>query len=129
MAGNRTLKLSILADVDDLNKKLKAANGDVEDSAGKLEKFGKVAGAAFLAAAAAAGAYAIKIGVDGVKAAIADEQSQIKLASPKRKDPTLNEPTAVDAAAAAVATFATFVAPEPEPAEFVPPVDAIVGAV
>ena len=81
MAGNRTLKLSILADVDDLNKKLKAANGDVEESAGKLEKFGKVAGAAFLAAAAAAGAYAIKIGVDGVKAAIADEQSQIKLAS------------------------------------------------
>lgn len=79
--GNRTLKLSILADVDDLNKKLKAANGDVEASAGKLEKFGKVAGAAFLAAAAAAGAYAIKIGVDGVKAAIADEQSQIKLAS------------------------------------------------
>ena len=81
MAGNRTLKLSILADVDDLNKKLKAANGDVEDSAGKLEKFGKVAGAAFLAAAAAAGAYAVKIGVDGVKAALADEQSQVKLAS------------------------------------------------
>jgi len=81
MAGNRTLKLSILADVDDLNKKLKAANGDVETSAGKLEKFGKVAGAAFLAAAAAAGAYALKIGVDGVKAALADEQSQVKLAS------------------------------------------------
>ena len=82
MAGkDRTLKLSILGDVDDLNKKLKAANADVENSAGKLEKFGKVAGAAFLAAAAAAGAYAVKIGVDGVKAAIADEQSQIKLAS------------------------------------------------
>ena len=81
MAGNRTLKLSILADVDDLNKKLKAANGDVEESADKLEKFGKVAGAAFLAAAAAAGAYAVKIGVDGVKAALADEQSQVKLAS------------------------------------------------
>jgi hypothetical protein len=81
MAGNRTLKLSILADVDDLNKKLKAANSDVETSAGKLEKFGKVAGAAFLAAAAAAGAYAVKIGVDGVKAALADEQSQVKLAS------------------------------------------------
>jgi hypothetical protein len=80
MAGNRTLKLSILADVDDLNKKLKAANSDVETSAGKLEKFGKVAGAAFVAAAAAAGAYAVKIGVDGVKAAIADEQSQLRLA-------------------------------------------------
>jgi len=82
MAGkDRTLKLSILGDVDDLNKKLKAANGDVENSATQLEKFGKVAGAAFLAAAAAAGAYALKIGVDGVKAALADEQSQVKLAS------------------------------------------------
>ena len=85
MAGNRTLKLSILADVDDLNKKLKAANGDVEESAGKLEKFGKVAGAAFAAAATAAAAYAIKIGVDGVKAAIADEQSQLKLAQSLEK--------------------------------------------
>jgi hypothetical protein len=81
MAGNRTLKLSILADVDDLNKKLKAANGDVEKSATGMEKFGKMASAAFAAAAAAAAAYAIKIGVDGVKAALADEQSQVKLAS------------------------------------------------
>ena len=85
MAGNRTLKLSILADVDDLNKKLKAANGDVEESAGKLEKFGKVAGAAFAAAAVAAGAYAIKIGVEGVKAALEDEQSQLKLAQSLEK--------------------------------------------
>jgi len=81
MAGNRTLKLSILADVDDLNKKLKAANGDVQNSATNMEKFGKVAAAAFAAAATAAAAYAVKIGVDGVKAAIADEQSQVKLAS------------------------------------------------
>jgi hypothetical protein len=86
MAGkDRTLKLSILADIDDLNKKLKAANGDVETSASKMERFGKVAGAAFLAAAAAAGAYAVKIGVDGVKAAIADEQSQLKLAQSLEK--------------------------------------------
>jgi len=85
MAGNRTLKLSILADVDDLNKKLKAANGDVEESAGKLEKFGKMAGAAFAAAAVAAGAYAIKIGVEGVKAALEDEQSQLKLAQSLEK--------------------------------------------
>jgi hypothetical protein len=69
MAGNRTLKLSILADVDDLNKKLKAANTDVETSAGKLSEFGKKAGLAFAAAAAAAGAFAIKIGVEAVKAA------------------------------------------------------------
>jgi len=85
MAGNRTLKLSILADVDDLNKKLKAANGDVEKSATGMEKFGKMASAAFAAAAAAAAAYAIKIGVDGVKAAIADEQSQLKLAQSLEK--------------------------------------------
>lgn len=69
MAGNRTLKLSILADVDDLNKKLKQANGDVETSSNKLSDFGKKAGLAFAAAAAAAGAMAIKIGVDAVKAA------------------------------------------------------------
>ena len=82
MAGqNRTLKLSILGDVDQLNKSLKAANGDVEDSSNKMSDFGKKAGAAFAIAAAAAAAYAIKIGVDGVKAAIEDEQSQVKLAS------------------------------------------------
>lgn len=69
MAGNRTLKLSILADVDDLNKKLKQANNDVETSAGKLSEFGKKAGVAFAAAAAAAGAMAVKIGIDAVKAA------------------------------------------------------------
>ena len=78
--GSRTLKLSILADVDQLNKSLKAANGDVEDSSNKMLDFGKKAGLAFAAAAAAAGAYAIKIGIDGVKAAIEDEASQSKLA-------------------------------------------------
>jgi hypothetical protein len=79
--GSRTLKLSILADVDQLNKSLKAANADVENSSNSMLEFGKKAGLAFAAAAAAAGAYAIKIGVDGVKAAIEDEQSQVKLAS------------------------------------------------
>jgi hypothetical protein len=80
MAGNRTLKLSILADVDDLNKKLKSANGDVESSSNKLGDFAKKAGVAFAAAAAAAGAYATKLAVDGVKAAIEDEQAQTQLA-------------------------------------------------
>lgn len=85
MTGNRTLKLSILADVDDLNQKLKAANSDVEDSSNKLVDFGKAAGVAFAAAAAAAGAYAIKIGVEGVKAAIEDQQAQIQLANALEK--------------------------------------------
>ena len=80
MAGSRTLKLSILADVDDLNKKLKAANNDVGGFTGQLDKFGKMAAAAFAAATAAAAAYATKIAIDGVKAAIADEAAQKRLA-------------------------------------------------
>ena len=77
---SRTLKLSILADVDNLNKNLKKASTDVDDFGGKLEKFGKVAAAAFAAAAVAAAAYATKIAIDGVKAAIEDEAAQVRLA-------------------------------------------------
>ena len=78
---SRTLKLSILADVDQLKKSLASANGDVEDSSSKLGEFSKKAGLAFAAAAAAAGAYAIKLAVDGVKAAIEDEAAQVRLAT------------------------------------------------
>jgi len=82
MAGqSRTLKLSILADVDQLKKSLQQANGDVDDSSSKMGDFAKKAGLAFAAAGAAAGAYAIKIGIDGVKAAIEDEAAQVKLAN------------------------------------------------
>jgi phage-related protein len=80
MAGNRTLKLSILGDVDNLNKSLKTATKDVETFGDKMGKIGKVVGAAFAAAAAAAGAYAVKIGIEGVKAAIEDEKAQTQLA-------------------------------------------------
>lgn len=69
MAGNRTLKLSILADVDDLLKKLKISQDGVDTSSSKLADFSKKAGVAFAAAAAAAGAMAVKIGIDAVKAA------------------------------------------------------------
>lgn len=79
-AGSRTLKLTILGDVDNLNKSLKAANNDVDTFGDKVTKVGKMVGAAFVAAAAAAGAYAIKIGVDGVKAAMDDEKAQRILA-------------------------------------------------
>lgn len=78
--GSRTLKLSILADVDQLNKSLKAANNDVEDSSSKLGEFSKKAGLAFAAAGVAAAAYAGKLLIDGVKAAIEDEKSQASLA-------------------------------------------------
>lgn len=79
--GNRTLKLSILADVDDLKKKLDQADKAVEDNSSKLGEFSKKAGLAFAAAAAAAAAYGTKLAIDGVKAAIADEQAQLKLAN------------------------------------------------
>ena len=80
MAGNRTLKLSILGDVDNLNKSLKTASGDVDSFGDKVGKAGIAIGKAFAAAAAAAGAAAIAIGIEGVKAAIADEKAQTQLA-------------------------------------------------
>ena len=80
MADSRTLKLSILADVDQLKKSLNQANGHVDDSSSKMGDFAKKAGAAFALAGAAAGAYAVKLAVDGVKAAIEDEAAQVRLA-------------------------------------------------
>jgi hypothetical protein len=79
--GNRTLKLSILADVDDLKKKLGEADKAVEDNSNKIGEFGKKAAAAFAVAAAAAVAYGTKLAIDGVKAAIEDEQAQLRLAN------------------------------------------------
>jgi hypothetical protein len=79
--GNRTLKLSILADVDDLKKKLGEADNAVETNASKISDFGKKAAAAFAVAAAAAVAYGTKLAIDGVKAAIEDEAAQLRLAN------------------------------------------------
>jgi len=79
--GNRTLKLSILADVDDLKKKLGEADNAVESNASKISEFGKKAAAAFAVAAAAAVAYGTKLAIDGVKSAIEDEQAQLRLAA------------------------------------------------
>jgi len=78
---SRTLKLSILADVDDLKKKLGEADKAVEGNASKISEFGKKAAAAFAVAAAAAVAYGTKLAIDGVKAAIEDEQAQLRLAN------------------------------------------------
>jgi hypothetical protein len=83
--GNRTLKLSILADVDDLKKKLGEADKAVEENSSKIGEFGKKAAAAFAVAAAAAVAYGTKLAIDGVKAAIEDEQAQLRLANALRQ--------------------------------------------
>ena len=79
--GSRTLKLSILADVDNLKKGLTQAGDDTDSFGTKLGNFGKAAGAAFAVAGAAAVAYAGKLLVDGVKSAIEDEAAQAKLAT------------------------------------------------
>jgi hypothetical protein len=83
--SNRTLKLSILADVDDLKKKLGEADKAVESNSSKISEFGKKAAAAFAVAAAAAVAYGTKLAIDGVKAAIEDEQAQLRLANALRE--------------------------------------------
>jgi hypothetical protein len=80
----RTLSLKILADIDDLKNKLNQADNAVETNSEKISAFGKKAAAAFAVAAAAAVAYGTKLAIDGVKAAIEDEQAQLRLAAALR---------------------------------------------
>ncbi len=85
MAGaSRTLKLSILGDVDQLKKSLAQAETGVQQSASKIGDFSKKVGLAFAAAGVAAAAYAGKLLIDGVKSAIADEAAQARLAATLR---------------------------------------------
>lgn len=74
-SDNRTLKLSILADVDELKKGLASANKEVESTADKIGEFGKKAALAFAAVGAAVGAFA----VSAVKAAAEDEKARKSL--------------------------------------------------
>jgi len=78
--GTRALTLKLLADVDNFTKNLKTADKDVATFGDKVSEFGKKAGLAFAAAGAAAVAYAGKLAIDGVKAAIEDAAAQTKLA-------------------------------------------------
>jgi hypothetical protein len=80
MAGNRTLKLSILADTADLVKGLKTAENETQSSSGRIGNAFAAVGKAAAVAGAAVAAYGVKLAVDGVKAAIEDEQAQVKLA-------------------------------------------------
>jgi hypothetical protein len=82
--SNRALTLSIVADIDNLQKGLKKADTEIETFGDKVGAFGKKAAAAFAVAAAAAFAYGTKLAVDGVKAAIEDEQAQLRLAAALR---------------------------------------------
>ena len=84
MADTRTLKLSLLADVNKFISGMNEAETSTKGLNSKIGKYSKAMAGAFLAVGAAAGAMAIKIGVDSVKAAIEDEASQNKLAQALR---------------------------------------------
>jgi hypothetical protein len=75
------VKITFDADLDGLRKGVNGASNEVSGFGDKVAKFGKMAGAAFAAAGVAAAAYAGKLLVDGVKAAIEDEAAQAKLAT------------------------------------------------
>ena len=81
MAENRTLKLGLLADTSNFVKGLNKAEKSTQTFSGKVAKYGKMAALGLATAGAAAGAMAIKIGIDSVKAAIEDEKSQAQLAN------------------------------------------------
>jgi hypothetical protein len=81
MAGIPKIKITFDADFDELKRGVKGATNEVESFGSKVADFGKKAGAAFAIAGAAAAAYAGKLLVDGVKAAIEDEKAQVKLAA------------------------------------------------
>jgi len=76
MADTRTLKLSLLADVNKFTAGMNEADTSAKGLNGKIGKYSKAMAGAFLAVGAAAATMAIKIGVDSVKAAIEDEKSQ-----------------------------------------------------
>lgn len=84
MADIRTLKLNLLADTNDFHRGLRGASGATKTFAGQVGHYTRRAAQAFALVGAAAGAMAVKIGVDSVKAAIEDEASQTRLAKTLR---------------------------------------------
>jgi hypothetical protein len=65
------MKLNLLADVSKFSTGINTADKEAKGLSGKMEKYGKRMAKAFALAAAAAGAMAIKIGLEGVQAASA----------------------------------------------------------
>ena len=84
MADTRTLKLSLLADVNKFLAGMDKADKGTKSFSSSIGKYSKAMAKSFAVAGAAAGAYALKLGVDSVKAAVEDEASQTKLAQALR---------------------------------------------
>lgn len=102
MADTRTLKLSLLADVQKFLDGMDKADNTTKSFSSKVGKYSKAMAKSFALAGAAAGAYAVKLGIDGVQAAIEDEQSQVKLAQALR-----NTTNATDAQIASTEDYIT----------------------
>jgi hypothetical protein len=66
--ASRTLKLSILADVDNLKKGLNQASDETNSFGGKIGEFGKKAALAFAAVGIAVGVMAVKFAKDAIVA-------------------------------------------------------------
>ena len=81
MAGIPKVKITFDADFDELKRGVAGAQNEVQSFGDKMGKFGKMAGAAFAVAGAAALAYAGVLLKQGVESAIADEAAQAKLAT------------------------------------------------
>lgn len=81
MADTRTLKLSLLADVNKFLAGMDKADKGTKNFSSSVGKYSKAMAKSFALAGVAAAGYAVKLGVDGVKAAIEDEISQKKLAT------------------------------------------------
>lgn len=78
MAEIRTLKLNLLADIDQFTRGLKGARGDVDNLGYKIGQFSKAAAQAFAVVAAAATVMAVKIGKDSIEAASSLNESVAK---------------------------------------------------
>ena len=83
MATGRTLTVSLVANTNSFRRGMMSAVRDAEGFRGKMTAIGAnlrgVVGPALAGAAAAAGAFALKLGVDGVKAAMAEERQLASL--------------------------------------------------
>ena len=78
ISGGKTLQVFVTADLKKFNSGLNQAQGGLKGFAGTMSS---MVGPALIATAAAAGALAVKFGIDGVKAAMDDEAALKKLAT------------------------------------------------
>jgi hypothetical protein len=92
MADVRTLKLSLLADVQKFLSGMDKADNSTKSFSKQIGKYSKAMAKSFAVAGVAAGAYAIKLGIDGVKAAVEDEASQRQLAEALRNTTNATDP-------------------------------------